>query len=578
VVELEILANDLGAMLDSMRAGLATVTDSGTRADCDFYLSVAASLLNAAVVKPTAGASAAEVGAFFDAAVAANGMEEKQLFGVIRKIDFSQFKPRGHYTGNETLERYFRAMMWLGRIDLRLIETQEDGSQVFRRRQFEAMLAMKQLMNANAMERWNRVDSVVRAFVGESDYMTPPEVETLLSALGGSGVISAKTDQELAQAILDGGYGRQLIASHIIINKSGSTLPLNSSFAVFGQRYVLDSHVLANVVWARTEKKRMMPNPLDVAFAALGNDQAGALLAPELEQYAYAPNLHAMRVVSNHHGESFWSANLYNIWLSSLRALSPDQDRSDPAAAGLPLIAGTEAWGRRLLNAQLGSWAELRHDTLLYAKQSYTDGATCEFPDAYVDPYPEFYAALARFADRGTEIAEIVRAAGKGIVADRLTTYFSGLSSVVTTLGQMAEHQRSGTPFTDAQIAFINESVGTADAVCVRDGSTGWYSRLFYDVWASDDYDPTIADVHTQPTDEAGNMVGRVLHVGTGMPRLMVMTANNCSGPRAYAGVVFAYHEKVTEDFERLDDETWAAALQKVPAADVPWMGGLLAE
>ena len=31
-----------------------------------------------------------------------------------------------------------------------------------------------------------------------------------------------------------------------------------------------------------------------------------------------------------------------------------------------------------------------------------------------------------------------------------------------------------------------------------------------------------IADVHTQPTDEAGNWVGKVLHVGTGYARLMV--------------------------------------------------------
>ena len=45
------------------------------------------------------------------------------------------------------------------------------------------------------------------------------------------------------------------------------------------------------------------------------------------------------------------------------------------------------------MNAQLASWAELRHDTLLYAKQSYTAVPVCDFPDAYVDPYPEAWAA-----------------------------------------------------------------------------------------------------------------------------------------------------------------------------------------
>ena len=44
------------------------------------------------------------------------------------------------------------------------------------------------------------------------------------------------------------------------------------------------------------------------------------------------------------------------------------------------------------------SWAELRHDTLLYAKQSYSAAAGCEYPDAYVDPYPAFYGKLEAFA------------------------------------------------------------------------------------------------------------------------------------------------------------------------------------
>jgi len=33
-------------------------------------------------------------------------------------VDFSQFKVRGHYTHSERLGRYFKCVMWLGRIDL----------------------------------------------------------------------------------------------------------------------------------------------------------------------------------------------------------------------------------------------------------------------------------------------------------------------------------------------------------------------------------------------------------------------------------------------------------------------------
>jgi hypothetical protein len=70
----------------------------------------------------------------------------------------------------------------------------------------------------------------------------------------------------------------------------------------------------------------------------------------------------------------------------------------------MPAITKTEGWGLRLLNTQLGSWAQLRHDTLLYAKQSYTGIPACEFPDAYVDPYPEFFRALRAYAEKGAEL------------------------------------------------------------------------------------------------------------------------------------------------------------------------------
>jgi hypothetical protein len=56
-----------------------------------------------------------------------------ELFGTTRLVDFSQFEQRGHYVGE--VGGYFRAMMWLGRLDLRLIETLPDGTQVFHPRQ-----------------------------------------------------------------------------------------------------------------------------------------------------------------------------------------------------------------------------------------------------------------------------------------------------------------------------------------------------------------------------------------------------------------------------------------------------------
>ena len=573
----------LGKMRSELSQGSGAALGATARRDADLYLAVATSLLAGKPAAPVAGANGAEVKTLFDKATAAEGEEQLALFDALRHLDFSQFKPRGHYTESEELQRYFRAMIWLGRIDFRILETQSDHSQIFHRRQLEGAYALRSLMSAESLADWKRIDDTIGAFVGEHDSMVVPELDALLSDLGLAGAAGLGTlgDAAIAQAVVQGGYGTQRISSHIMINGLGAgTMPLSSTFLLFGQRYVIDSHVFSNVVYDRVQKGtqfRMMPSPLDAAFAALGNDQAGLLLAPELQQWKYAPDLASMRVTADAHPAEYWQANLYNLWLGTLRSLGPSAAVADPAKAGLPSVAGTEAWGRRLLNTQLASWAELRHDTILYAKQSYTGGSSCEFPDAYVEPYPEFFAKVGAFASRGATVVAGLDFGQANWISESAQKYFANLIFVAQTLGQMAENQRAGTPHSAAHLAFINDAVVVNEGCGDPSHQAGWYKQLFFDTSRGIKLDPVIADVHTQPTDEGGSMVGKVLHVGTGMPRLMVVTVNTCVGPRAYAGLASSYFEKITSNFERLDDEAWSSLIQAKTPADVPWMVDVVA-
>ena len=582
-IELGLLIAELDAMLvearENLAAGAIDVLDVEARNDADVYLAVALGLLRGEAVGPVANGDRDQVEELTAGALAADGMAGVTLFGSDRLMDFSQFKPRGHYTDSIALEQYFRSMMWLGRIDFRLVETQSDGARVFHRRQFEGAVAMSELITGSTRARWSRIDDVIEAFVGVSDNMTMADMEQLFVDLGVDELtdLASIDDEIITGEILGGGYGTQQISSHIMINGvQGATLPLSSTFLVLGQRYVVDSHVFSNVVYDRAGGGtilRMMPDPLDAAFAALANDQAGLLLEDQLETYEYAPDLHAMRVLVDAHGESFWTANLYNRWLDSLRALSP---RSGSTGT-LPEVATTEAWGRRILNAQLASWAELRHDTLLYAKQSYTGGTTCDFPDAYVDPYPEFFGALGEFATHGHSIILDVGAEMDAGLRQSVADYFIHLASVMDILEEMAEYQRDGLPFNDTHLAFINETVQIYWGCGSADGAEGWYPELFFNPFESVDFDPTIADVHTQPTDELGSFVGRILHVCTGMPRLMVTTVDTCGEQKAFVGLVSSYFERTTQNFERLDDETWASELYSGNPDDVAWMTDLVA-
>jgi hypothetical protein len=578
-LELEALRPELSALLGSMRERLQTDTSlpAGLRADVDLYLAVASALLDDTGARCVAGCSSSEAQHFVDLARAHAGEADVQIFGDARTEDFSQYEPRAHYADSPALGSYFRAMMWLGRVDMRLIETSSDGSTSFRRGQLEVALALRDLLDDAALARWQRIDGAISLFVGEHDAMTLPELDALRSALGVSdrSALDTISDERIAQAIVEGGFGTQRVASQIMINGTDHTLSLARSFAFFGQRYVVDSHVFSNVVYDRVghgHVERLMPSTLDVVYAALGNDEAARLLQPELDAFPYAPDLEAMRVLVDAHDDAYWHEDLYTGWLAALRTLSP---RAGSPDAGLPAIARTEPWSRRIVQTQLASWAELRHDTILYAKQSYTGGNACEFPDAYVEPYPAFFDAIATWAESGQLAVTMLGDIGElGVAAH---DYFVRLGEVATMLGDMARAERTGTAFTAEQMAFVNMAVSTHGICGGPDGTVGWYGEIFFADYGSAEYDPTTADVHTQPTDAGGASVGRVLNVATGMPRAAIVTFETCTGPHAYVGLFSSYFERITENFERPNDEAWAADLSaNGHPADPAFLGDLI--
>ncbi len=584
-VEMEVLIRELTDLLEGMRseleAGQLGWASQQIVEDVDFYLAVALSLLDGELVDTVAGADSAMVLEWVSAAHEASGTQQIKLFGARREVDFSQFRPRGHYLGMPMLERYFRAMMWLGRIDLRIVEPTPRGELMVHPQQAMIAAGLVELMTEAERQRWERIDATLEAFVGESDNMRVGDLERLMSdlELGSPAEFATIDPQEIADILSQGDYGDQRISGHIMKNGvADATLPLAHTFLLLGQRYVVDSHVFSNVVYDRvsTSPRRMLPDPLDAAFAALKNDQALQLLEEQLERYDYAGALAAMRYLIDSHDESYWDKNMYTSWLGALRALSPKADEvAAPDDHGLPSVAATEAWGRRILNTQLASWAELRHDTLLYAKQSYSSGAVCEYPDAYVDPYPEFYDRMAAFAANSRALLNSLEFNNEWS-ANRVDKYFVNMEEVHTTLGEMAHRQRNREPLDEEHLEFINRQVTLIEGCAGPDGIYGWYGDLFYLAQDAIDFDPTIADVHTAPTDAGGNPTGDVLHVATGYPRLMITTFDTCDGPRAFAGVVSSYFEKLTDDYDRWDNQRWADEMVDEHPDDLWWMDNLV--
>jgi hypothetical protein len=568
-IELSILVPATAQMLASIRDRLGgpagNALSSQTRGDLDLFTAVALSLLQGTAVDPVSGADKQEIARWFGRATAAKGLEEASIFGRERLVDFSQFTPRGHYADDDDLgllvtergilARYFRAIMWLGRTDVLMIETDSAGAPALRRRELELACALHEMLGADGQKAWGELESTMNTFVGERDAMGPGDVDRLYRDLGIRGLhdLAAVPDGKILTTMARGLYGHQRISTQ----PTFASDPAAAHFSMTGQRYIVDSHAFSDLVYDRVPK-RMMPDPLDVAYSVLGNGEAKTLLSDQLAKYRYDSNLEGVRARVESLGAPFWDSSLYNLWLGALRALGPEPGRA------LPPVVRTPAWKRRILNTQLASWAELRHDTVLYAEQSYTTSQViCSFPDAYVDPYPQFYERLQAFARQGEELVRALDFGTNTALRDRIDAFFRGLGIVTANLAGMAHREEKGEGPSAGDLAFINRAVsedppprsggcGGGPPAVIR----GWYVDLFY-AHDADRFRPTIADVHTQPTDENGVGVGKVLHVGTGEPRLMVVNAAHIGPSRLYTGVVSSYFEVTTDGFDRLTDDRW---------------------
>lgn len=581
-LEQTVLIDDLQRLLDGLHATLATKRAGGriplalsqAERDVDVYLAVARTLLSGQPVGTQLGPDSDGAAAEILAAVTAEQPAPLPLFGRPddEPYDFSQMKPRGHYTDTRQLERYFRAMMWLGRTEMALVRTPR-GRTVFNRAALDAAFLLHLLLrDSEQRPRWDRVNLVIERMVGEKDSMDPVDMAAFATAnqLDDLPALAAVSDAELEQTLLASSYGQQRIMSQILeSDPEAPTLPLPRVFLLLGQRFTIDAYVFHRLTYDRLvdpaskrKMRRMLPQELDVQFA-LGSNTAGALLADEIGHFNYQGALHETRFLVESHPVQFWDANLYNGWLNAIRALNDDL-----TAAGRPESLRTEAWARKSLETQLAAWAELRHDTLLYAKQSYSGGITCTYPDAYVEPAPHFLDRMAHIGRLGSDMAERLQLAG--LRTDMVRAYFDNFTDIMQQLQRIAEKELDGTALAQTEWDFLRMAIEKEIVGCGETHYDGWYPSLFFSASDVTEFQPTIADIHTAPTDESGNLVGWVLHAGTGRTRPMVVTVNGCDGPRAYVGPVSTYHSLRTEQFLRLTDGEWLDTLDDSDTT-LPW-------
>jgi hypothetical protein len=481
-----------------------------------------------------------------------------RLNGVDTGVDFSQFTPRGHYTRTPALKAYFQAMMWLSRADLAFdLRVQPEGKVVpsFTRMKKDALVLWDCVVNSGSYPAWLEINRYVEYMVGMSDGLNMKGMGTVAQKLGIESVpafVAAFPEGRFDSVLAATRLGAQAILSQAKMYDGGVTgdLDLSPICNFMPQRFILDSYTFSQVVYPLTEE--LMPSSQQMAFA-LGDNSALEDLPPVKNNMVFGI-LGAQRNLYDAISPEGWQSNMYTSWLGFLRKLNPGAANAKATPA-----FRTGAWLRKMRNTQLTSWAQLRHNTILYAKQSYTGGITCSFPKAYVEPYPDFFEAVAAYARIGSGTFKKDRPA--------VAAYFSELETIAGKLAGIAARSAQGLGPTEAQGSWLTEALSSkstpAGCTSIR-VYDGWYMSLIYKPKYELEYsmDFTIADVHTHPLDEAGPDM--VLHEASGAINLAAVAVQEDSCVTMYVGPVGSFYEVMrVGDLKRYTDEEWTQSVLK---------------
>ncbi|MHA2302690.1 MAG: DUF3160 domain-containing protein, partial [Candidatus Thorarchaeota archaeon] len=483
--------------------------------------------------------------------------------------DFTQFVPRGHYTRSETLERYFLAMMWYGRVSLRLQPNlpelpNDKGMDNTAQAILISLALMDEISTMPAgitgYDLWDAIYEPTVFFVGAADDLLPTEYLELVQTVYGSEItIPDLDDDALLEDFIDAAleFREPAILGHPVPDTL--TLAQTMGLRFMGQRYIPDSYILGQLVYKNVgtmANPRLMPMGLDV-MAALGSDRAWELLEPEKVYENYESQMNMLWDMVGNITDAEWTSNLYYLWLYSLLPLL-----SDPGE-GYPFFMQSEAWVDKQLSTALGSWAELRHDTILYAKQSYTWELTGvpETVKGYVEPVPQVYARLASLCKMMIDGLDT-----RSLLSSIIDTKLNKLYDLLLDLQTISIKELEGTPLTMDEFHTIWKSgtiLGDIVALPQDDNLTS----------DADDDMAVIADVHTDPNS------GTVLEEAVGRPMVIYVAVHVDGQVVLTRGGIFSYYEFTWPMDDRLTDEAWQDMLTEGEAPPLPnWTASFVAD
>lgn len=460
-------------------------------------------------------------------------------------IDYSQFIPRGHYTRSEVLQRYFRVMMWYGLVPFALRTNEGRTDETIR----QSLLVVRSLYRAKLDADWETIYEPTSFFVGSSDDVTPAEWKTLMEQIFGARLelkdfVDATKFEAFFEAAQKLRPPRIQFQTRIQPNQPQFPDP-SVQLRLMGQRYIPDSEILQRL---SVPLERVFPTGLDV-MAVMGSPRALEILDSYPQIYnkknwgGYQPERAKLTAEFAQLKSEKWTSNLYWSWLYALRGLL------EPVPAGYPSFMRNVAWADKSLHTALGSWAELRHDTILYGKQSGAeqgDGSEPAPYKGYVEPNVTVWDRLLHLTQQSRQ-----GLTARGLLPEELTDKFQQFEELLATLKGISEKELRSERLTEDEYETIRHIGGTLEymTLSVMTGNPDTWEM----VNETDKDMAVVADVHT-----GGD---RVLEEGVGHADEILVIVPVEGRLVLTRGAVFSYYEFEQSAADRLTDEKWQAGI-----------------
>jgi hypothetical protein len=256
-----------------------------------------------------------------------------------------------------------------------------------------------------------------------------------------------------------------------------------------------------------------------------------------------------------------WYRSVGSVWLKLLSTLRGSY------GTGYPLYMQGKLFPVKQLQTFLGSYTELKHDTLLYAKQNFAemgsgmDEKRPPVPKGFVEPNLAFWQELQRL------IAYTAAGFKKfGIFKGELEEYgrLTIFKERVDFYKALAGKELQGTQLNEEEYENL------------RLFRLSHLARPFVEgvvLAEKDKRSALIADIHTD------GVTGQILYEASGEPYFMLALVGNEGHSRLTVGVAFSHYEFTGPLSRRYTDADWQARVYHIPPQVPPknfWYQGLM--